>query len=58
MTGQCGLEPDINNCQYFIKEKRGCKADHQGCGFYELPGTPKEAIKAKEPKWFERYYKK
>lgn len=58
MMRQCGLAPELNKCPYYIRDKQECGADHQKCGFYESPGAPKETDNAKEPKWFERYYKK
>lgn len=25
MTGSCGLDPDINRCEFFMKDKLGCR---------------------------------
>ncbi len=57
MIGQCGLNPDINKCQYFIEDKTACGADTPGCGFFKPVEKKKEIIIKKEPKWFEQYYK-
>lgn len=60
MLGNCGLAEDINRCPHYIRDKRGCGADHKKCGFFEefeRPGDTKETNMRREPKWFEQYYK-
>ncbi|ADL04020.1 hypothetical protein Closa_1419 [[Clostridium] saccharolyticum WM1] len=57
MLGNCGLAEDINRCSHYIRDKRGCGADHKKCGFFEPTGKVKETTSPKAPKWFEQYYK-
>lgn len=58
MVGKCTFAPDINKCQYFIPDKEGCSNDVRGCSFFMEIGQEKEIEIAREPKWFEKYYKK
>ena len=57
MIGQCGLDPELNKCQHYIRDKRGCGGDTKGCCFLEPLIKEKRPEKIKEPKWFEQFYK-
>ena len=57
MMETCGLDPELNKCQYFIKEKKGCSLSSPGCGFFELSEKKENPLNIREPKWFEKYYK-
>ncbi|WP_394522624.1 hypothetical protein [Lacrimispora sp. JR3] len=55
--GTCDLEPELNKCQYYVKEKKNCKLSSPGCGFF-IPSEKKEPqANLRTPKWFEKYYK-
>jgi hypothetical protein len=58
MIGHCDLNPELNKCQYYVKDKGGCMLGSPGCGFfYESPERKEVPINSKEPKWFEKYYR-
>lgn len=57
MIGTCDLDPDLNKCQYYRKEKKGCLLSSPGCGFFNSEETKEEPVNVREPKWFEKYYK-
>ncbi len=57
MIGTCDLDPDLNKCQYYRKEKKGCLLSSPGCGFFNSEETKEEPVNIREPKWFEKYYK-
>lgn len=57
MIGQCGLDPGVNKCPYYVKNFKGCRADHTDCGFWENGNNKEKPVDYREPKWYERYYK-
>jgi hypothetical protein len=57
MIGRCGLDPNLNKCQHYIKDGNGCGSGTNGCCFWEQSEIKKETTEIREPKWFERYYR-
>ena len=58
MLGLCGLDPELNKCEYYIRDKGSCGADGKSCCFWEPLELDKKPDEVREPKWFEKYYKK
>jgi hypothetical protein len=50
MIGLCGLDPEINKCQHYVRDKRGCGAETMGRCFIEPLGINKKIIEGREPK--------
>lgn len=58
MLGLCGLDSELNKCEHYIRDKRGCGATAKGCCFLEPLEVNKNPDEVRELKWFEKYYKK
>ena len=58
MIGLCGLDPELNKCEHYIKDKGGCAAAANVCCFLEPQEIEKKQDEVKALKWFEKYYKK
>lgn len=58
MLGLCGLDPELNKCEHYIRDNGGCNFTVEGCCFFEPIEVEKKPSETREPKWFEKYYKK
>jgi hypothetical protein len=58
MTGDCSLAPDINQCPHFEPNKGKCSIKNECCGFYDKSKPQTEPKYIRQPRWYEKYYKK
>ncbi len=58
MAGNCELHPDINKCPHFEPIKGECCIKNECCGFYGKSKPQTELKYIRQPRWYEKYYKK
>ncbi len=58
MIGDCELHPDINKCPHFEAIKGKCRIKNECCGFYDKSKPQTGTGYVRQPRWYEKYYKK
>ena len=53
----CNLDKDINECPFYNRKNSGCN-NQDNCSFKELIERVKEEKYDRQPRWYEKYYKK
>lgn len=55
MNYHCTLDPDINNCQYYLKKGHLCLSEKTECSFRQKEVVIEQT--ERKTKWFEKYMK-
>lgn len=58
MIGDCELHPDINKCPHLEPIKGKCNIKNECCGFYDKLKSQIGTGYVRQPRWYEKYYKK
>ncbi len=58
MTGDCRLDPDINQCPHLDSNNGKCFIKNECCGFYGKSKPQIESQYIRQPRRYEKYYKK
>ena len=55
---KCMLEPDINQCPYYVRDQQRCAREEAGtCTFQEPEEEPAKPGYERKERWYDKYYK-